>query len=424
MQVSKRGHSPVSGITALTSAMTCRLPKSHCLLCVFAALATANLCTADPPTPLTEYSSQHYTIRTDLPPSEARVYARHMDMVFTAYDRRFSSFRERYRGQMPLYLFRSAEQYMAFLDSHGISAENSDGIFFFAPTARGLAVFIDGRTRSQVFASLQHEGFHQFADSYIGQQLPVWVNEGLAEYFERAIVVQGRMMLGIPETYHLAMVQQAIEQGRSIPFDEIVAMTAPQWADVRSADTDRAGLLYAQAWSMVHFLIRGDDSKYAPLLERYLRLLSDGQSSQCAFATVFGSDLGSFERRWRDYISQLEPNPMNMATERMMVLAMGLQYLQQQAQPTPRNIHRLRRALVDVGFGAIWRAGEQERQYRATDDSLYGFPIGGAIRLFDLLEPTRSDLLPRITARGIKPQPTLIWSRDGEGELVADIEYR
>ena len=35
----------------------------------------------------------------------------------------------------------------------------------------------------------QHEGFHQFAWSRFAEDLPVWVNEGMAEFFGESVIV-------------------------------------------------------------------------------------------------------------------------------------------------------------------------------------------------------------------------------------------
>ncbi|MCC7407705.1 MAG: hypothetical protein IT442_06510, partial [Phycisphaeraceae bacterium] len=122
--------------------------------------------------------SNYYQIFTNLPPDEAQIYATHMDQVFAAYERRFNAFEERSTGPMPLYLFRSRQDYQAFLKLQQIDGENSGGMFFVCPTGRGLATFVGDQPRAKVFATLQHEGFHQFADKYIGPNLPIWINEG------------------------------------------------------------------------------------------------------------------------------------------------------------------------------------------------------------------------------------------------------
>ena len=42
----------------------------------------------------------------------------------------------------------------------------------------------------------------------------------------------------------------------------------------------------------------------------------------------------------------------------------------------------------------------------------------GAFRVFQLLESAGMKLPLRVTAQGLKPQPTLVWSRDATGNLV------
>ena len=67
---------------------------------------------------------------------------------------------------------------------------------------------------------LQHEGFHQFARIVLRVQLPPWVNEGLAEYFERAIIVRGRVKLGIADQWSITRVRQAVRRSEAMDLDE------------------------------------------------------------------------------------------------------------------------------------------------------------------------------------------------------------
>ena len=142
------------------------------------------------------FTSRHYTIKTNLPRTEAAVFGRHMDIVFQEYTKRFRFLGAVSENKMPLYLFQTKDQYQTFLGQHGINASHSGGMFFMRPQIRGLATWIQDRPRSQIFAVLQHEGFHQFAQRFFGTSLPVWANEGLAQYFEDGIFVQQRMILG------------------------------------------------------------------------------------------------------------------------------------------------------------------------------------------------------------------------------------
>ena len=63
--------------------------------------------------------------------------------------------------------------------------------------------------------------------------------------------------------------------------------------------------------------------------------------------------------------------------------------------------------------------------YHASDESLYVFPRTPTVTgEFTLLEPERDGLPPRSNAPGLKPEPTLIWRKDAEGQIQQDIVFR
>jgi len=374
--------------------------------------------------PLTQYATKYYDLKTNLTKAEARAYAEHMDEVFAAYVQRFQHFGKDRRERMALYLFKTQRDYMVYLAGLGINASNSAGIFFFADRATGLAAFVEDQPRSKVFATLQHEGFHQFAYHYLGESLPIWVNEGLAQYFESAIVGNGKMRLGIPDTYSLTVIQRALKANGTVPFDTLLSLDVPQWNAVLSSNLGSAQVLYAQAWSMVYFLVKGGQGKYQPLLEKYLMLIADRRPSGSAFRETFGKDVGAFETLWKRYIGALQPDPMNVAVERLEFLGEALGYLQRQQQPMPTSMDELKSVLRQRGFSASRTVGGVERKISARDAEAFEYPLPtGGKREFQLLEPERAGFPPRILAAGLRPEPMLRWFQVDDA-LVSDIDYQ
>lgn len=374
--------------------------------------------------PLTEYATQHYQLKTDLERSEARAYGQHMDQVFAAYAQRFEHFGRPARQRMSLYLFQRRQDYLSYLAEQGLKAANTAGVFFVTERGSGLASFVEDQPRSKVFAVLQHEGFHQFAWHCLGPDLPMWVNEGLAQYFEAAIVVRGKMRLGVPDAHGLAVVQAALEAKATMPFESLLSMERQRWNEVLTSQPEAAGLLYAQSWSMIYFLIKGQGGRLQPLLERYLQQISDGKGSESAFREVFGDDAAGLERRWRSYVAALRPDPINVAVERLEFLAEALGYLKRRGETMPRTLGELKDALRQRGFEVTRTVGGIERTMKAKEESAFEYTLAtGGRRDFQLLEPEAEGLPPRLAAGGLRPEPVLVWSRHGEA-IAWDIGYR
>lgn len=381
------------------------------------------------PPELRTFSSKHYDVNTDLERDEAMKLALHMDAVYGEYGKRFASFRNRNVGRMPLYLLRNREGYVALMQSLDIDASNSDGMFFVTQGKQGLATWTSDRSRETTYSVLQHEGFHQFAWSHIGPDLPTWANEGIAQYFGDALLVRGRMTIGLIDAQRLAVIQQAVQKDALIPMDKLMDMDDDSWNRTRARDPEKSGLLYAQGWGVTYFLIHADDGKYQQAFVNYLRLLSNGKKQEDAFNEAFGTrDTKAFTQRWSQWVLQQQPDPINVAVTRMEVLGTALKALHEKDERPARNIKDLRAMLQRRRFVVTRQGQGVTRQYDARDEELYTYPTGNngiaMTQEFRVLEPTGEGLPPRLTAPGLSPEPTLVWSKNAEGGLVQEVVFR
>ena len=374
---------------------------------------------------LVTYTSRRYTIHTNLTKQQGRVFADHMDAVFDEYQRRFDQFRPRNRDPMDLYLFRTKQQYVEFLGRLGIDGANTGGIFFVRPDAKGLATWTADRPRSQVFTVLQHEGFHQFAYTYIGSSLPVWVNEGVAQYFEDGIFVRDKMVLGWANARRVEAVKRALQEGSAVDFDQMLAMTNERWhGHVVSGSLD-ASLMYAQAWSMTYFMIKAKNKKRREAFETYLARLSEGGDPVQIFHDVFGADTAAFRRGWTKFAMNQEPDPLSTAVSRMEFLGQGLQLLHERKGKRPKSIGALRSALRKIQFRMTFSHDGQSQQVSAMDDEQYKYTRqNGTVGQFRVIESSDRAFPPQLTAAGLSPIPKLVWSRGDDGRLVAEIVFR
>ena len=378
------------------------------------------------PVELTQFISKHYRVRTDLTRAEARVYGKHMDTVFAAFHKRFSHWQPRHSDPMSLYLFRTQDGFLNFMARQGIRAQNTSGLFFVKGSLRGLATWTRGKSQAANLAVLQHEGFHQFAHQYFGQGLPVWANEGLAQYFEDGILVDRKLTLGIANGRRIALVRRALEFGTTIPFDELLSMRSEQWSRSVTSGDARSNLLYAQSWSIIYFLVHGDQGKYRRAFDRYLGQVAAGRSSDRAFAMAFQiRSTVPFEKKWQRYALDMEPDSLHTALQRLGFLGEGLLLLRNQQAPRPENIHALRDALQTIHFRTIRARHGMEFKIDSRNESVYGYQTANKNPAkFQLLEPAGFDQPPRIAAPGLTPEPTLVWFRNTEGQLVYGFTFR
>ena len=379
-----------------------------------------------------------YWIKTDLEAETANELARHLNLMHIEYSKRLASLPPRVPAPLNVLIFAHRDDYLETLRRRfDIDATGTGGIFFVTPAASGLAFWTESLPRRRVLHVLQHEGFHQFAYSRFGGDLPVWVNEGLAEFFGESVMVGRTLIIGQTNPRVIGRVRQAIELDTYLPFRRMLSMSPQQWSSALGGET--AALQYHQAWSMVHFLVYGDNGRYVERFEAYLRLLNAGFPSEHAFIRAFETDeIHAFERRWRQYAQAARPSAFITSLERIEFLAEGALELSRRGV-APQSIEELRDALVAIDFVFPLKKHEVSVELRADDEAMYRIPqddLADEQPIFVVIKTRRGQLTRRqrkleetaptpltIATEDLRPKAISIrWMRDRtSGELSYEL---
>lgn len=373
---------------------------------------------------LTRFETRNYIIQTDMPSNDLKPFAKHMDAVFNEYKRRFVSSgigRDRGRGKESLFLFGKRKAYVSYMHSLGIQAENSGGMFFARNGQAGLATWVYNKPRRETIQTLQHEGFHQFAYRFIGPELPLWVNEGLAVYYEQAHLIKGKFKLGIAEPHRIAHIQKGIDQKQHFPINEIIGITSDQWF-ANMGDPIKGSMQYTQSWSICHFLIHGNKGRYQKAFNRYLSMIASGQRSNDAFEKAFKTNnYTALENAWKTYVhEELKPDDYSVTIDKIDFLANASLWLQKQGKTVPDTLNDLKSELQSIGFQTTRQGGHT---VSAKDEALYRYTDRqGKEATFEYHIDEKTGL-PILSAKRIKPSITLTWSKVGENQMY-DLTFR
>jgi hypothetical protein len=241
---------------------------------------------------MAKYETRYYLLHTDLETDKAREAAIRMTKMAEEYARRTSDFGGTVRKKLPFYLFADPEDYYAT----GAPRESSGR--FNGTTLLAVAEDFGPKT----WHIVQHEGFHQFADAAINADLPVWVNEGLAEYFGEAVFTGDGYVTGAIPQWRLERIRKRFEKNEFKSIREMMSMPISAW------NSELTLVNYDQAWAMVQFLAHGEDGRYQKAFATFLGMLGKGQSWQNAWQKTFGDTRG-FEQKWRDWWTTLPDHP-------------------------------------------------------------------------------------------------------------------
>jgi hypothetical protein len=344
----------------------------------------------------------HYVIHTDLDPQFAEELADRLEAMYGEYAWRLSAFGIPPSVQrMEVYLFRSQADYLRFTDG---KIRNSGGLFL--PGRNLLAAFLNGQGRQQLRRTLQHEAFHQFAYNAISPDLPIWLNEGLAQFFEEGLWNGAGFALGEVPPRRVRQLQSDIRAKRMIPFGDLLAMTDAQWARQLSASREQGTVQYNQSWAMVHFLVmahtvRNGETQllYRSHLIDLLRLLHSGKSADEAFQTAFGNNIPAFEQRFSEYAASLTATPEATMIENQGVLADLMVDFSKQGKHF-EDVEAFRKFVVQGHFKLHYHLGELEWDTNPNMNAYFSDLDGNRLVSTELYFSTRTGAaLPDLVCR-------------------------
>lgn len=142
--------------------------------------------------------------------------------------------------------------------------------------------------------------FHEFVHSLthdVNANLPVWLNEGLAEFYSMFEVADKdtKVELGAPISQHV----HHLRDNQFLPLPQLftVNRNSPEYNE-----RDKRGVFYAQSWALVHYLMLGNNGQRRPQMTQFVNLMATGVPMEEAFAKAFQTDFAALEKELRNYI--------------------------------------------------------------------------------------------------------------------------
>ena len=146
--------------------------------------------------------------------------------------------------------------------------------------------------REMMLRTVRHEGLHQYLDRFL-PNIPVWFNEGLAEYYEHGHRVAGKLYFGRPSRQHL----EVLSKHPPLPLEVFLRLPA--------RDFYRGGVpRYAQAWAFMHMLRHGGAHRQ----KLFKQLLADLETMPAheALEKAFGDmDMAKLDEEFRAHLVEL-----------------------------------------------------------------------------------------------------------------------
>jgi hypothetical protein len=240
-------------------------------------------------TPLETYESKYYIIHTDLPQTEAREAQLRMTRMVEQYRQLNPAAAAKLKTPLPFYLYKNIADY-----TKAVGVEGSGGYFDGEKLLAAVHRSENGAIAPSTWQIVQHEGFHQFAHAVIGGEIPMWADEGLAEYYGQAIFTGDGFITGLIPQSRLIRTRALLLSGDAKPFAQFIVLPRDQW----NAKVEMKN--YDQAWSLVHFLMHGEEGKLQKPFNDFLEDIAKGESAERSYHARF-DEIPDLERRYRKW---------------------------------------------------------------------------------------------------------------------------
>lgn len=187
-----------------------------------------------------------------------------------------------------VYVFRDSQSFEDYRGRSGIAG-------YFIETSDESYIAINASAGQEPLRVICHEYVHQFLrENFPGT--PLWLSEGLAEFYSTFQETGSTVQVGQPIPRHL----EVLRRGRWIPMERLFEITPrSREYNVRDWMTD----FYAESWVVTHYLIGSDQMRRRHIGE-FFSLLQLGRDPREVLLASIGMDLSTLERAAKAYARQ------------------------------------------------------------------------------------------------------------------------
>ena len=195
---------------------------------------------------------------------------------------------------MTVKLFKDSDTFNSYAAANGVGGAAA----YFSPMQNELCGYKTTSQGKQLSIHIMyHEAMHQYLHALFGEEvrIPIWLNEGMAEYFFGGEFndSMGRFVIG-PNKERIDTIRQACRSESFVPLKKLFKYSQAQYYS-------NAQLCYAQGWSIAYFLWTTKDPKYVGVIENFMKLLRQTKDSEKAFDETFGKlDIDQLEKDWKE----------------------------------------------------------------------------------------------------------------------------
>ncbi|HEX6640411.1 MAG TPA: DUF1570 domain-containing protein, partial [Thermoanaerobaculia bacterium] len=229
--------------------------------------------------------SERFDILSDASEERTREIVSDVETLAAALTQRNERFAPS-RRHATVFIFEHRRESQPYFDLL-FAQENARAVGAYARYESGGTMIIDGSRKSGPLRrddpgirTAMHELLHDLLRQSESAP-PLWLEEGLAEYFSNARVDGDRVIAGDPIREHLALLQRGVPMS----LEQLFAVKAESAAGTSTP-------FYAQSWAAVHWLMKTNSKAFWP----FLLDLEKGTPAEEALKTHYNTTLHHLQR--------------------------------------------------------------------------------------------------------------------------------
>jgi hypothetical protein len=269
---------------------------SKCPVVLLALLLGASATAKDHSGTWSEVRSPRFTVVTNSSEKQGRRIALQFERMRAIFQEAYPQLEDDPDTPVVVLAIKSKEQFRALEPSAYASQK--------ALPLHGM--FVGGADKNYILMRLDSEAgkpypvvYHEYTHLFLreaDERMPLWLNEGLAEFYERTEIYDQDVVLGEPNQKHLMYLREK----HLIPLEMLFTVDekSPYYVEEK-----KGSVFYAECWALTHYLTLKDYSEKTSKVPQYIGLVNDNVDPVTAAIRVFG-DLRKLQRSLEIYIEQ------------------------------------------------------------------------------------------------------------------------
>ncbi len=232
--------------------------------------------------------SAHFTVLTDTGDKQGKEIALRFEQMRVVFGNLFRKTRVSIPVPLQIVAFRNQGEFRRYAPLWNGKPVELAGFFQAADDRDFIALDMSS---NDPYATVFHEYAHLLLHANF-PKMPVWFDEGFAEYFSSLRVTGKTVEYGrVPENLSMTL-----QNSRWLP---VLALFSTQRDSATYNERDKSSIFYAQSWLAVHYLI---SNQKLPEISKYLQMTQiEHKPVEEALQASFGVDAAGFEKILRDY---------------------------------------------------------------------------------------------------------------------------